>query len=219
MGQKRNKYIKGGNMKRKLIAIDGGEGSGTTNAVACLAEQFGGRIVCTREPGGSPRAEEIRDLVLSGKMKDASPEEMYELFCEANEDHVRHTIVPALKRDRHVITDRFDSSRWAYQVVAQGGTSLRESFWERRKKILAGILPVFYILLDVDPEIGLARAKNRGGDLTHFDKRKLDFHKRVREGFLEFMTYVPHTIVNAAQSKEDVESQVFDIVSGLINGR
>jgi dTMP kinase len=203
----------------KLIVIDGGEGSGTTSAVAYLAKQLGNRIVCTREPGGSTRAEEIRNLVLSGKMKDASPREMFNLFWEAREDHVEQTVRPVLKKGRHVITDRFDSSTWAYQIFAQGGDNLRDLFWERRKKILTGILPVFYILLDVDPEIGLTRAKNRGGDLTHFDRRKLDFHERVREGFLEFMNYVPHTIVNAAQPKEDVEAQVLDIVNGLINGR
>jgi len=205
----------------KFVVFDGGEGSGKTTvskkAVQWLAAK-GVRVLGTREPGGSPYAEKIRELILSPEAKETDAETMFALFWAARRDHLMRTVLPALDEGITVICDRFDSSTWAYQICGQDQPQLRELFWQMRKHYLGDLAP-HYVMFLVSPEVGLERARSRGADgINHFDDRVLTFHQRVKEGFLEFAKKVPPEnlhIVNANSSQAEVEQEVFSILEHL----
>lgn len=192
-----------------FIVIDGGEGTGTTTITAYLAEQLGDRCIRTREPGGSPYAEKIRALVLSPEAKECDAETLFLLFWAARRDHMQKTIIPALEAGKIVLSDRFDSSTWAYQIWGQQNTQLKQLFTIMRRECLGTNAPHHYIVLDIDPEIGVDRAKSRGGDLNHFDLAHMDFHRRVRAGFLDFFkrALVRGTIIDASKSLDVVKEE------------
>lgn len=204
--------------KGTFIVLDGGEGSGKTTVAKEIVKQFGWGAVYTHEPGGSSYAEKIRDLVLSDEAKSSDAETQFALFWAARRDHLKHVVTPALADGKIVICDRFDSSTYAYQIVAQGNIQLLDLFWKIREHFLKNIEPNKYILLDVSPEVGLARVKNRGDKMTHFDKRKLDFHKKVNKGLKEFITtqIKDGEVVDAEQSLEKVVEDVGKIVSKFV---
>ena len=201
--------------KGTFIVIDGGEGSGTTTVSKAIVEKFGWGAVYTREPGGSPYAEKIRELVLSDIAKTSDAETQFALFWAARRDHIKHTIIPPLAEGKVVISDRFDSSTYAYQLIAQEQIQLIELFWKMRDHFLSGAIPDAYILLDVNPEIGITRAKGRNEALNHFDKRKIDFHQKVNKGLKEFiMTKVDGgVVINAEQPLERVIEETFAAVN------
>src|SRR3989344_315076 len=191
--------------RARFIVIDGGEGTGTTTMSKYAAEAK--QMLWTREPGGSPFAEEIRELILSDGARHADAETMFGLFWAARRDHLVSTVAPAIKAGKSVVCDRFDSSTWAYQIVAQGQPQLRDLFWDMRAHYCAGLLPDRYIMLDVEPAIGLARAKGREGTLTHFDERAMEFHTKVRAGFLEFAKIIKGTTVDAGAPLDAVKKR------------
>ncbi|MAZ67451.1 dTMP kinase [bacterium] len=200
--------------KGTFIVIDGGEGSGTTTVAKEIVQKFGWGAVYTREPGGSPYAEKIRELVLSDDAKTSDVETQFALFWAARRDHIKKTIAPALAEGKVVICDRFDSSTYAYQLIAQEQVQLIELFWKIREHFLGEYVPNVYVLLDVSPETGIARAKGRNEDLNHFDKRKIDFHKSVNKGLKEFViTKAEHgSVVDAEQPLEKVIEDTMVIV-------
>lgn len=200
------------NHKGFFVVLDGGEGSGKTLLLKKVAELHNENIVFTREPGGSMYAEEIRNLILnSSNAKQADANTFFSLFWAARADHLKNIIIPALNDGKIVICDRFDSSTYAYQIVAQGARELKELFWLTREHFLekGEYEPDIYVYLDVDPETGLAR-KNKQVDAekNHFDERELDFHKKLRQGFKEFfenpLVHSRTGIINAEKSEEDV---------------
>ncbi len=215
------------NKKRKgtFIAIDGGEGAGKTTVSKAVVDQLGWNAIYTREPGGSAYAEKIRALILSDEAKHSDAETQFALFWAARRDHLKHTVIPALNDGKIVITDRFDSSSYAYQVVAQEQSQLEKLFWQMRDAFLGEYEPDAYILLDIDPQEGLTRAKGRGpGTLNHFDKRKIDFHIQVNKGLREFILQKIEKIsngrskgevVDASQSVEKVIEDVAEIVNKI----
>ncbi|MAJ97449.1 dTMP kinase [bacterium] len=190
--------------KGTFIVIDGGEGSGTTTVSKEIVKQFGWGAIYTREPGGSLYAEKIRELVLSDDAKTSDAETQFALFWAARRDHIKKTVAPALAEGKVVICDRFDSSTYAYQLIAQEQIQLVELFWKIREHFLGDYVPNAYILLDVAPKVGIARAKGRAGELNHFDKRKINFHEKVNGGLKEFiMTKVDGGIVIDAEQPLD----------------
>lgn len=205
--------------KGTFIVLDGGEGSGTTTVAKELVKKFGWGAVYTREPGGSPYAEKIRDLVLSDEAKTSDAETQFALFWAARRDHIKRTVAPALAEGKVVISDRFDSSTYGYQLVAQEQIQLLELFWKIREHFLGDYVPDAYILLDVPAEVGIARAKGRNQELNHFDTRKIDFHKKVNKGLKEFiMTKVEKgMIIDAEQSLEQVIEEAFTTINGVVN--
>ncbi|OHA24717.1 MAG: dTMP kinase [Candidatus Taylorbacteria bacterium RIFCSPHIGHO2_02_FULL_44_36] len=204
-------------MKRgKFIVVDGGEGSGKTAILKWFAEtSFGKKFLLTYEPGGTEFADKIRTLVLSKEAKESGAETQFGLMWAARADHLQHKILPALARGKNVICDRFDSSTYAYQICAQGARNLKDLFWQTREIYLREAAPDFYIFFDVKPEIGLARVALRRVKKTHFDERKLAFHKRVHSGFLEFSKNVPHKIIDANQNIDKVRNDFLKIISDL----
>jgi dTMP kinase len=192
--------------KGKFIVIDSGEGAGKTLQLEKAKALFGDSLVLTREPGGSPYAEEIRQIILkSPNSGQADAKTLFALFWAARADHLKNTVRPALEAGKTVITDRFDSSTFAYQIIAQGATELKDFFWQMRDFYLGDLKPDLYIYFDIDPVIGLARKNKQGGaELNHFEAREINFHNSLRAGFKEFIGHVPHTIIDASQSVEKV---------------
>ena len=138
--------------KTKFIVIEGGEGAGKSTVIKLLKEELGDIIHITREPGGSPYAETIRNVALkSPDAKNAPAETMICLMFAARYDHVLNTVVPQLKLGKNVICDRFDSSSYTYQIFGQkGGKKIEKLFWNLRKMISR--VPDLYIYIDVDVE-------------------------------------------------------------------
>jgi dTMP kinase len=196
-------------MKKGLfLVVDSGEGAGKTSQLKRLKELLGDRLVLTREPGGSVYAEEIRNLILnSANAGQADAKTMFGLFWAARADHLKNTIIPALEAGKVVVSDRFDSSTFAYQIVAQDSRGLEKLFWEMRDFYLGECKPDLYIYFDIDPVVGLSRKNNQGAEeRNHFEDRKIEFHNRLRDGYKEFVTYVPHAIVDASQPIDKVWS-------------
>lgn len=193
--------------KGLFIVVDSGEGSGKTTQLNKAKEFFGDSLVLTREPGGTPYAEEIRELILnSPNAKQADAKTLFALFWAARADHIRNVIGPALLEGKIVISDRFDSSTYAYQIIAQGARELEDFFWQIRDFYLGDFKPDLYVYFDLDPRIGLARKAKQGGqELNHFEARKVEFHDMLRDGFKKFLTKVPNAVtIDASQSKEKV---------------
>lgn len=197
----------------KFIVLEGGEGSGKTSLLIALKEILGDKIVTTREPGGSPYAEAIRAVTIKNPLAKTAPTETTLcLMFGARFDNVVNQIKPALDTGVHVIADRFDASSYTYQVHSQSGGQLDKLFWELRKRLVT--IPDLYVFIDVDPKEGIRRASHRnqslGKEYDHFDDRELDFHKKVRDGYLEFFKKVPHIVIDANKSLEEVKKDFIE---------
>lgn len=174
-------------MRGRFITFEGGEGSGKSTHAARLAEHLrerGLKVLLTREPGGSPGAEIIRHVLLSGVAKPLGPETEAILFAAARDDHVRSTILPALREGTWVICDRFIDSTRVYQG-ALGQVDPR--LIRRLERITVGTeaQPDLTILLDVPATVGLARAKTRraGGAADRFESESVEFHEQLRNAY------------------------------------
>jgi dTMP kinase len=207
--------------KGKFIAIEGGEGSGKSSLLLALKEEFGDRIVTTREPGGSPYAEHIRAAALKNPLAKTAPAETTLcLMFAARYDNATNLIEPALKSGKPVIADRFDGSSYAYQVGGQSGGKFEQIFWNLRKHL--SIVPDVYIFIDVDPKEGIRRAGARNQSLglaskyDHFDDRELEFHERVRHSYLKFLKKVPHIRIDANRPLEHVKRDFVNTIRELI---
>lgn len=206
-------------MKPLFIAIEGGEGSGKSTLVRMLKETLSDKITVTREPGGSPYGELIREVAIKNSLaKDAPPETTLCLMFASRFDHIANLITPSLSRGVSVITDRFDASSYAYQIFSQS-SSLEDLFWDLRARL--PIKPDLYIFVDVDPKEGIMRVKNRNQNSSkeydHFDDRELDFHNKVREGYMEFFKNVPHVVVDANKPLEVVKADLFQKIFSVLH--
>jgi len=174
-------------MKRgAFISFEGGEGTGKSTQIRHLSLTLTERRIphiVTREPGGSPGAEQIRDLLVTGGADRWSPLSETLLFYAARVDHWHKVIRPALDDGKLVLCDRFADSTMAYQAYA-GGME-RERIEQLHALVLAGVKPDLTIILDLDPGSGLARAQARPGAEARFESKGLAFHERLRAGFLD----------------------------------
>ncbi|MBF0263517.1 MAG: dTMP kinase [Magnetococcales bacterium] len=165
----------------KFVTFEGGEGAGKSSLVVDVAGRLRGlgcEVVVTREPGGCLMAERIRELVVGGGPGAFDPRAEWLLMLAARIEHVRGVIRPALARGAWVLCDRFSGSTVAYQGYGRG---LDLAFMAGvHRFVLDGLEPDRVILLDIDPEVGLARALGP----NRFEGESLGFHRRVRDGFL-----------------------------------
>ena len=198
----------------RFITLEGGEGAGKSTQLKRLADRLraaGLEVVATREPGGSPGAEAIRELVLNGAADRWSPVTETLLMFAARRDHVERVIAPALARGAWVVCDRFTDSTRAYQGAA-GGTD--PAFIAALETHVVGeTRPDLTLVFDLPPEAGLERAQARGGEMR-FESKGLAFHQRLREGFLAIARAEPErcALVDAAQPIDAVGQAVWDVV-------
>ena len=192
--------------KGKFIVIEGGEGAGKGTQINLLKDRFGEDLVITREPGGTPLAEEIRSVIRSDLASDANAKTMMCLFWASRAENLEKVIIPSLKKGKTVIADRFDSSTWAYQIFAQKGQELRDLFLDMRKVYLGEYMPDLYVYLNVDIETGLKRKQE--DEISHFETRESDFYERIHEGYLDFFKNVPHHIIDANRSIEEINKDL-----------
>ncbi len=208
-------------MRGRFITFEGGEGTGKSTQAAMLAlrlESFGLGVLLTREPGGSPGAEIIRHVLLSGAAKPFGPEAEAMLFAAARNDHVRCTIEPALASGKWVICDRFVDSTRVYQGTL-GAVDAR--FIKALERVsLGGLNPELTFVLDLPAEIGLERAASRrsGSNPDRFEGEQIGFHERLREAYLALAASEPGrcVILDARASKETVARRVWDTVQARL---
>ncbi len=205
-------------MRGRFITFEGGEGTGKSTHAGMLAQRlrtFGIGIVLTREPGGSPGAEIIRHVLLSGAAKPLGAEAETILFAAARDDHVRTTIEPALARGRWVICDRFIDSTRVYQGVLG---KVEPAFIKGLERLtLDGLKPDLTFILDVPADVGLARAKQRrgDGDADRFESESLAYHQKLREAYCALAEREPErcVLIDATESRVKVAMQLWNVVA------
>lgn len=203
-----------------FLSFEGIDGSGKSTQARLLAETLradGHEVVHTREPGGSPGAEEIRALVLQGDPDRWSAETEILLFTAARRDHLERTIRPALARGAVVICDRFADSTRMYQGLSRG--DLRATV-DTLHKLMIGVEPDLTILIDMDPEVGLARAKGRQGVEERFEDFGADLQRKMRAGFLSLaQEYADRfRVIDGARAPEIVANDVLNVVQPALAG-
>lgn len=197
----------------RFITFEGGEGTGKSTQVRLLASylsQSGVDLVQTREPGGSPSAEDIRPLLVTGAAERWSPMAETLLFYAARVEHWRQVIEPALVRGAHVLCDRFADSTMAYQAYAGG---IDRGVIEELHRIAMGkVWPDLTFVLDIPVDEGLRRAATRRDTETRFERKALAFHERLRLGFLEIARLSPERciVIDARQPIERVHAAVLN---------
>ncbi len=196
-----------------FITFEGGEGAGKSTQIARLANTLRGLhfdVVVTREPGGSPGAEAVRHVLLSGAAEPFGPKMEAILFAAARSDHIEQVIRPAVERGSVVLCDRFlDSSR-----VYQGVTGdLDPTFMSELERVaINGMMPGLTLILDLDPDEGLRRATARRGQdaADRFEKETVAIHQRRRDAYLAIARQEPErcVVVDASTSPADVEQTI-----------
>lgn len=169
----------------RFISFEGIDGSGKSTQARRLAAHLTGQgrdVVLTREPGGSPGAEDIRALVLEGEPDRWSPETELLLFTAARRDHLERTILPALEAGQIVICDRFADSTRMYQGLRREGL---RTLVDRLHDLMIGREPDLTVLIDMDPDTGLQRALSRNGGEERFESFGNDLQAKMRAGFLD----------------------------------
>jgi dTMP kinase len=196
-----------------FLSFEGIDGSGKSTQARLLAETLraeGRTVVLTREPGGSPGAEEIRRLVLEGDPARWSAETELLLFTAARRDHVERRIRPALAAGEVVISDRFADSTRIYQGIARDGGADLRAMVDALHRLMIGIEPDLTFLIDVDPAEGLARAVGRKGSEQRFEEMGVAMQERMRGGFLALAAEFPNRIrvIDGRGGPEEVRARV-----------
>ncbi|MBL4801215.1 MAG: dTMP kinase [Emcibacter sp.] len=206
----------------KFISFEGGEGAGKSTQVNLLRDQLVGMgvdVVLTREPGGAPGAEEIRQLLVTGEPDKWVPMTEVLLFYAARVDHLERTVLPALAAGKWVISDRYADSTFAYQgaghgvdkaIVQQIHQFATKNFW-----------PDMTLILDTDTGLGLTRANAREAVLSElqredrFEKMQEDFHGRLRQAFLDIAKENPERcrVISGAGTIGEVADRIWQQVS------
>lgn len=194
----------------RLITLEGGEGAGKTSAIAAIRDRLlaaGHDVVLTREPGGTPLAERIRELLLGAQDEPLAAETELLLMFASRAQHVRDVVRPALRRGAFVISDRFTDSSYAYQGAGRGLDPEWIAALERRA---VGLKPGLTLLLDLDVREGRARTAGRDLWPDRIESEQDDFFERVRAGFRARAAAEPKRfrVIDAAQPPADVGAAV-----------
>jgi len=200
----------------RLITFEGGEGAGKSTQVSILVERLrnaGRHAIATREPGGSPAAEDIRETLLSGKVKQFGPFAEALLFSIARADHIDTVISDSLARGQWVVCDRFLDSTRAYQGATGGVPAPVISALERLT--LHGVMPNLTIVLDIPVEEGLARMARRRGAPDRFESQDIAQHERIRKAFIDIAEQEPGrcVVIDARKPEALVAEDVWEAVA------
>jgi dTMP kinase len=203
-------------MTGTFITFEGGEGSGKSTQVKMLAaafEKIGKPCVVTREPGGTPSAELIRNLVVQGSRDVWLPESETLLFVAARMEHVKRLIQPSLIAGKTVICDRFYDSTCVYQGIGKG---INEVFISKLHELcFSDFQPHLTFMLDIEPADGLARAASRNNAETRFESMPTQFHAIVRQGFLDIARENKKrcVVLDASQDKESLHKEILNVIN------
>ena len=199
----------------RLISLEGGEGAGKTSAIAAIRELLmlrGHEVVLTREPGGTPLAERIRELLLDPREEPLAPETELLLMFASRSQHVREVVRPALQRGAFVVSDRFTDSSYAYQADGRG---LDRALIEDLERRVVGLKPGLTLLLDLDVREGRSRTSGRDLWPDRIESEQDDFFERVRQGFRKRALAEPERfrVIDASQSPAAVGAAVMAAVT------
>ena len=203
-------------LSNQMIVIDGVDGSGKgeqTRRLYQAMQTAGLGCILTREPGGSPAAEEIRDLLVNGDPEKWDSMTELLLMYAARRAHLRDTIKPALQRGEWVISDRFADSSRAFQGIA--GELGLETVEQLHTLTVGDFKPALVIILDIDEQVALARAQARGSSEDRFEQKGSSYHRRVRQAFQQIARSNPNDyhLINAADSIGEVHARIVHIVN------
>lgn len=206
-----------------MVALEGVDGSGKTGLAKLLADALrerGRTVVATREPGGTPAGTALRQLLLAEQAYEWTPKAELLLMNASRRQHVDELIRPALDAGSIVLCDRFVGSTLAYQGAGRG---LSEALiLDLHRLAIDDLWPDLTLILDIDPEIALARSRRRLAealsDESRFEDLELDFHRRVRQSFLDQAAASPlsHRVIRADQPPEAVFAEAFRCIRPLI---
>lgn len=207
-----------------FVTFEGGEGTGKSTQIRLLADRLrrkGIDVLVTREPGGSPGAEAVRHVILSGAAQEYGTRMEAVLFAAARNDHVEEIIRPALASGAVVLCDRFMDSSRVYQGITG---NLEPAFVQNLERVAVnGVIPDCTIILDIPAVDGMRRAKRRAEEpgeqaLDRFEREELDTHEKRREAFLDIAAADPLRcrVVDAAGTPEAIADKVFAIVEPLL---
>ena len=197
-------------MKGKFITVEGIEGVGKTTNIDFIHQQLvaaGRDVVLTREPGGTPLGEEVRGLLLDPEYTGMDSTCELQLMFAARAEHLAKIVWPALEKGQWVLCDRFTDATYAYQG---GGRGIDTGVIARLEELVQGdFRPDLTLLLDVQVEVGLARAGKRGA-LDRFEQEKVEFFERVRSAYLDMAKRYPerYRVIDAGQPLEVVQQQL-----------
>ena len=198
----------------RFITLEGGEGTGKSTQARLLVSALnerGMKAIATREPGGAPGAEEIRQLLVTGERSRWDPISETLLHFAARREHLVRTVWPALERGEWVVSDRFADSTRAYQGF---GLGVDLEVIERCYAMSVGdFAPDLTIVLDLDPKEGVRRADARAGGENRYERMDIGFHERVRAGFLDIAQREPRrcAVTSAAGTIDEVHAMIIDL--------
>lgn len=204
-----------------FVTFEGGEGAGKSTQIRRLADQLrrrGHDVLMTREPGGSPGAEAVRHVLLSGAAEEFGVRMEAILFAAARNDHVEEVIRPALESGAIVLCDRFIDSSRVYQGVTG---NLEPDFIEALQRVaIDGVVPDCTLILDLPAEVGLKRARKRGAENApdRFEREEIETHEKRREAYLEIAEAEPGRchVVNAERSEDEIAGEILAIIEPLV---
>lgn len=207
-------------MNNLFITFEGGDGSGKSTQVNFLFNYLVSKkidTIKTREPGGTHSAEALRELLTKGEINKWQPITEALLMWAARFEHIHEVISPSLEIGKTVICDRFYDSTYAYQGIAHN-LGL-EKMIELKSLIIGNIEPSVTFILDIDPEIGLERTKDRGSSENRFENFNLDFHKKIRKGFLDIANKYKGrcVLINAELSQDEINKIIIKEVNKRMN--
>ena len=209
-------------MNNLFITFEGGDGSGKSTQVNLLKEYLDNlnfETIKTREPGGTPSAEILRDLLTTGEVEKWTPMSEALLMWAARYEHLIQVIEPALNSGKNVICDRFYDSTYAYQGVAH---NLGIDKMEKLKKIIIGdIEPDVTFVLDIDPKLGLKRSLDRSNQENRFENYNIDFHNKIRSAFLEIAKKNKNrcVVVDASLNEQEINNLIITVIDNLITDK
>lgn len=207
-------------MRGKFITFEGGEGSGKSTVIKDLTAKFVAEkipFILTREPGGTPISEQIRNVILDKANKEMDPITEAYLYAASRRQHVAEKIKPALEAGKNVLCDRYLDSSLAYQGGARGLGIDR--ILSLNQEAIDGLYPDLTLLFDLDPEIGLRRiSDNSGREVNRLDLEKLSFHQAVRAAFHELAERFSdrYVIIDASLSLPEVEAACFSAITKVL---
>ena len=209
-------------MNNLFITFEGGDGSGKSTQVNLLKDYLDNlnfETIKTREPGGTPSAEILRDLLTTGEVEKWTPMSEALLMWASRYEHLIQVIEPALNSGKNVICDRFYDSTYAYQGVAH---NLGIDKMEKLKKIIIGdIEPDITFVLDIDPKVGLKRSLDRSNQENRFESYNIDFHNKIRSAFLEIAKKNINrcVVIDASLNEQEINNLIITAIDNLMSDK